>query len=549
VQPANDDADKSGLLAETLLKERYRIIKPVGQGGMGTVYHAQDTELNDRAVAVKEMIVSGLSPKAVSEATEAFTREATLLAALQHPNLPSVFEHFQEDGRWYMVMSFIQGETLEAYLTRTNRNKLPLSEVLSISKQLCTVLHYLHSQYPPIIFRDVKPANIMRAPDGQIYLIDFGVARRFKPGQKKDTIPFGSIGYAPPEQFNKTQTTPRADIYSLGATMYQLLSGHEPDTTPFHFPPFQSLEPTMPTKLVALIEQMLDMDEMKRPLNMLSVEQRLQEISADNPSLQAFSAFALPQPAKLKRRRALRTALMLSLAVACMVVGGFIGSGIGSASTYNSYQTTTYVTAAPKVNATATAQQIAALPDPYSPKGTLALVDPLNQAGTWQEDTNTDWGGQCQFKNNILQVSQTKTSRTFDCGESINYTNFTVQVDMTILKGNCGGLYLRDTSDNSQLYAFDVCADGTYAFYHWTSNTASNTLTINSTNLAIKKDTQTNTIAVVANGSNFDLYVNGQKIESVNDTSYKTGTISLIASANNDPTTVTYQNAVIWTLP
>src|SRR5258708_868324 len=234
------------------------------------------------------MIVSGLNPKAVSEATEAFTREATLLAALQHPNLPGVFEHFQEDGRWYMVMSFIQGETLEAYLTRTNRNKLPLSEVLSISKQLCTVLHYLHSQYPPIIFRDVKPANIMRAPDGQIYLIDFGVARRFKPGQKKDTTPFGSIGYAPPEQFNKTQTTPRADIYSLGATMYQLLSGHEPDTTPFHFPPLQSLEPTMPTKLVALIEQMLDMDEMKRPLNMLIVEQRLQEISADNPSLQAF---------------------------------------------------------------------------------------------------------------------------------------------------------------------------------------------------------------------------------------------------------------------
>src|SRR5258708_16723417 len=117
---------------------------------MGTVFRAQDTELNDRAVAVKEMIVSGLNPKAVSEATEAFTREATLLAALQHPNLPGVFEHFQEDGRWYMVMSFIQGETLEAYLTRTNRNKLPLSEVLSISKQLCTVLHYLHSQQPPI---------------------------------------------------------------------------------------------------------------------------------------------------------------------------------------------------------------------------------------------------------------------------------------------------------------------------------------------------------------------------------------------------------------
>jgi len=182
----NDATEHESLLAETLLKGRYRIIKAVGQGGMGKVYRAQDLELNERAVAIKEMIVSGLRAWEVIEATEAFKREATLLAALQHPNLPTVFEHFEENGRWYMVMSFIPGETLEEYLKRTNRTRLPLNEVLDIGQQLCTALSYLHSQQPPLIFRDVKPANIMRAPDGHIYLIDFGVARRFKPGQKRD---------------------------------------------------------------------------------------------------------------------------------------------------------------------------------------------------------------------------------------------------------------------------------------------------------------------------------------------------------------------------
>ncbi len=133
-----------------------------------------------------------------------------------------------------MVMTFIQGETLEKYLERTSGNRLPPGEALQIGRQLCDVLQYLHGQQPPIIFCDVTPGNIMRTPDGQIYLIDFGMAHRFKPGPKKDLAPFGSPGYAPPEQFNRGQATPRSDIYSLGATMYQLLSGYSPASAPFH---------------------------------------------------------------------------------------------------------------------------------------------------------------------------------------------------------------------------------------------------------------------------------------------------------------------------
>ena len=215
------------LVAQVLLKQRYRMSGPVGHGGMGAVYKAEDTQLGNRLVALKEMRQSGMTAPELQQAVDTFRQEATLLARLQHPNLPSIFDHFEEQGRWYLVMSFIEGETLQDYLSRQKQGKLPLGEVLQIGIQVCTVLSYLHLQHPaPIIFRDLKPANIMRTPDGHIYLIDFGIARHFKPNQTKDTAYYASMGYAPPEQYGEAQTTPRSDIYSLGVVLHQMLSGH-----------------------------------------------------------------------------------------------------------------------------------------------------------------------------------------------------------------------------------------------------------------------------------------------------------------------------------
>src|SRR6266704_2200175 len=166
-----------------------------------------------------------MSPQEIIEATENFKREALLLAGLTHPNLPSIYDHFSEAGRWYLVMDFIEGETLEERLNKEPEGRLSVEEAQRIGIQLCTVLGYLHGRQPPIIFRDLKPANIMMTPDGHLYLIDFGIARHFKPGQAKDTIAFGSPGYAAPEQYGKAQTTARSDIYSLGANLHQLLTG------------------------------------------------------------------------------------------------------------------------------------------------------------------------------------------------------------------------------------------------------------------------------------------------------------------------------------
>jgi serine/threonine protein kinase len=269
----------TGLLSPNLLlKQRYRILDTVGKGGFGAVYKAEDVQLGNRLLAVKEMSQSSLNPQEIAEAAENFKREALLLAALTHPNLPRIYEQFSEAGRWYLVMDFIGGETLEEYLQKQPEGHLSVKETLQIGIQLCTVLAYLHNRQPPVIFRDLKPSNIMLTPEEHLYLIDFGIARHFKPGQKKDTIAFGSPGYAAPEQYGKGQTTPQSDIFSLGATLHHLLSGNDPSQSPFVFAPLSSA--TVPAELATLIQRMVKTETNQRPFTVAEVKQELQRIAA-----------------------------------------------------------------------------------------------------------------------------------------------------------------------------------------------------------------------------------------------------------------------------
>jgi WD40 repeat protein len=265
------------LAAATLIQQRYCILAQVGKGGFGAVYKAADTKLGDRVVALKEMSQSGLSTQEAAEATGNFKREALLLAGLTQPNLPRIYDHFFDAGHWYLVMDFIEGETLEETLDKAG-GKLPMEKVLAIGMQLCNVLNYLHTRQPPVIFRDLKPANIMLTPDENIYLIDFGIARLFKPGQAKDTTAFGSPGYAAPEQYGKAQTTARADIYSLGATLHRMLTGNDPSDTPFSFTPMHLPAPA----LEQLVMRMVSMDADRRPANVASIKQVLQNCANGN---------------------------------------------------------------------------------------------------------------------------------------------------------------------------------------------------------------------------------------------------------------------------
>ena len=287
----------TGLLTHNQeLNRRYRIIKQVGKGGFGAVYMAADLPFGNRVVAIKEMSQSGLSQQDLIEATNAFTREALMLASLSHPNLPRIYEQFTESGRWYLVMEFIEGETLEEYASKAPHGYLPLNETLDIGIQLCTVLDYLHTRFPPIIFRDLKPANVMRTPNGHLYLIDFGIARHFKPGQTADTIALGSPGYAAREQYSKAQaqTTPRSDIYSLGATLHQLITGDDPSLMPFQFAPLR--RQPVPVGLETLIMQMVELDARDRPSSMSYVKQELQRFATQPTLSPAYIAPPKSQP-------------------------------------------------------------------------------------------------------------------------------------------------------------------------------------------------------------------------------------------------------------
>jgi serine/threonine protein kinase len=203
-----------------LLRERYRIIGIIGKGGMGAVYRGEDTVLQT-TVAIKE----NLNP--LPQAVKQFKREAVLLASLRHPNLPRVTDHFIEGDLQYLIMDYIPGDDLKTILER--QGALPESQVLGWCTEICDALTYLHTQHPPVTHRDIKPANIKITPDGKPVLVDFGIAKASEVGSVTTTGARSlTPGFAPPEQYGSSPTDSRSDLYSLAATLYNLLTGHIP---------------------------------------------------------------------------------------------------------------------------------------------------------------------------------------------------------------------------------------------------------------------------------------------------------------------------------
>ncbi len=262
------------LKAGTTLNQRYRILQPVGRGGMGLVYKAEHRRLQS-IVAVKEIQNTRADIDEYRTALQLCEQEARMLVRLNHPNLPRVSDAFIERDRFYLVMDFVEGTTLERRLQLNKNKPLGALQVVLWSLQLTDVLHYLHTQTPPIIFRDLKPGNIMVRSDGHLFLIDFGIARRFQPGATKDTALLGSVGYSPPEQFGTGQTDPRADLYAFGATLHNLLTGIDPTTQPFKFAPAILLNSRIPESLSQLIGQCVEMETEARPSSIQEVAEAL----------------------------------------------------------------------------------------------------------------------------------------------------------------------------------------------------------------------------------------------------------------------------------
>jgi serine/threonine protein kinase len=273
------DAEDAQTQSKILL-ERYQLIAPLGSGGFSAVYRARDLRKGGREVAIKQITLQGLSAEETIDATTTFNREVATLSALKHPQVPRIYDHFSDRDHWYLVLEYIPGQTLETYLaSHVSPGKLlPLDEVLDMGLQLCSVLDYLHSQQPPVIYRDLKPGNIMRTPSSKLVLIDFGIARHFTPGQKRDTQPLGSPGYAAPEQYGRGQTDARADIYSLGALLRYLLTGEDPAEHVLSLPPLHLGSRPGGYELETLLNLMLSTDPADRPSSARAVADTLQKI-------------------------------------------------------------------------------------------------------------------------------------------------------------------------------------------------------------------------------------------------------------------------------
>ncbi len=273
--PASKFSPRSYILKpNTVLDKRYKILNIIEKGGMGAVYRALDMRL-DNICAVKEMRENFEKDEYRIYAIEKFKSEALILSKLRHPNIPRVFDYFIENNRYYLVMDYIDGKTLYRILQSRPSKRLEEEELRKWTLQLCDVLSYLHHQEPPIIYRDLKPGNIMINKEDKVMLIDFGIARIFNPKSKGTMI--GTQGYAPPEQY-RGQVDPRSDIYALGATLHHLITGRDPqDDAPFSFPPVKELRKDVSDSFAYLIEKCLKFNPEERFSSVEEIKDFLQE--------------------------------------------------------------------------------------------------------------------------------------------------------------------------------------------------------------------------------------------------------------------------------
>lgn len=243
----------------TTLVDRYLIQEVIGVGGMGSVYRAHDLHFPNvvKLVAVKEMINQARDPLIRKTIVQNFEREANILVTLSHPSIPRIFDYFTHDDRSYLVLEYVNGKDLEAILNET-QSFISEDQVITWAIELCDVLDFLHNHKPePIIFRDMKPSNVMVNQYNHIVLVDFGIAKLFKEGQKGTMI--GTEGYSPPEQY-RGEATLLADIYALGATLHHLLTRRDPRLeTPFTFAerPIHQINPSISLELETVVNAAL----------------------------------------------------------------------------------------------------------------------------------------------------------------------------------------------------------------------------------------------------------------------------------------------------
>ncbi len=289
-----ETAGQQHLAPGIALAERYLIQEVIGVGGMSAVYRARDLHFPNivKLVAVKEMLTQVSDATARETMFRNFEREAHIIASLSHPAIPHIYDYFTLGDRAYLVLEYINGQNLEDLLQRSE-GFLPEAQVLAWGIELCDVLHYLHSRQPaPVIFRDMKPSNVMLTQSGKVMVVDFGIAKLFQSGQKGTMI--GTEGYAPPEQY-RGEATPLVDIYALGATLHHLLTRRDPRMEPpfsFHERPVRQINPSVSPELAAVIERAVAYDPSGRFQSALEMKEALLAVARKTGTLSLLGASA-----------------------------------------------------------------------------------------------------------------------------------------------------------------------------------------------------------------------------------------------------------------
>lgn len=281
-----------------ILWSRYRIVQLVGRGGMGAIYQAEDLRLEGRLCAIKEVIPEpGATLERREQLQAQFYREATILARLDHPNLPKVSDYFTERERDYLVMDFVPGRDLRELIeeARAKGGFLSEEQVLAWAEQLFDALEFLHSQEPPLLHRDIKPANIKLTPAGTIKLVDFGLVKLLTPNDESTITVLqgrGSVQYTPLEQYGgeSGHTDVRSDIYATGATLYHLLTGQPPVDAKQRFlkpdvlPAPRALNPSISPHVECAILHAMAMHPDDRPPGIAALRAELLGRTEDTPS-------------------------------------------------------------------------------------------------------------------------------------------------------------------------------------------------------------------------------------------------------------------------
>lgn len=279
----------------SLVDGKYRILRKVGQGGMSVVYMAVNERAN-KTWAIKEIRKDGTQNYEVVK--QGVIVETDMLKRLDHPHLPSIIDVIDGEGSFLIVMDFIEGKTLSSVIKEYGAQ--PENSVIDWAKQLCEVLGYLHSRTPAIIYRDMKPSNVMLKPDGNVVLFDFGTAREYKSQNLEDTVCLGTRGYAAPEQYGgHGQTDGRTDIYCLGATMYHLLTGHNPSESPYKMYPIRQWDPSLSPGLEKIILKCTQENPMDRYQSCAELLYALENVEEEDDEyrrkqVSKFRKFAIP---------------------------------------------------------------------------------------------------------------------------------------------------------------------------------------------------------------------------------------------------------------